>query len=453
MVKVMGIGVSTKQIDRPRRVLSYYSMATVTPVVHYNAPEAFSLKRDHTMTLHCRIGLVALLVALLALAWLGHTQAETCLSPFVKRLERPEKLLYVYCVDADAKDNDFLAVIDVQQGSPSFAKVVYQLDLGSAGNETHHFGYTDDRQYIWGLTLFSNRAFLIDVATDPAKPRLVKVIENLGAPAGFSSPHSAYGLPGQMLISFLSGKDGGLPTGLAKFTNDGQFVSKIDFPAEAPYGYDVAVKPDLNRMVTSSFTFYNNYKKPLAEMDFKKFGSEILMWDFRAGKQLARLKTGGAPLECRWSLKPGANHGFTNCALDDSLWLWQGDASGNYTTRKLCATGKLPADLRQSPDDAYLFVSCFGSDEIQQWDVRDLDRPRLASTLKPGVQPNMMHVTSDGKRMYITNSLLSTMDRPTDFWVKRAYITPEGMKLDDSFRVDLMRFSTGPARGHDMLLN
>src|SRR2546426_3674329 len=90
--------------------------------------------------------------------------AETCLSPFVKRLDRPEKYLYVYCVDADAKDNDFLAVIDVDKDSKSFSKIIYQLDLGSKGNETHHFGYTDDRTHIWGLTLFSNRMFLIDVA-------------------------------------------------------------------------------------------------------------------------------------------------------------------------------------------------------------------------------------------------------------------------------------------------
>ena len=51
------------------------------------------------------------------------------------------------------------------------------------------------------------------------------------------------------------------------------------------------------------------------------------------------------------------------------------------------------------------------SDEIQQWDVSDLKSPKLHSTLRPGKQPNMMHVTGDGKRMYITNSLLSTMDR------------------------------------------
>jgi selenium-binding protein 1 len=379
--------------------------------------------------------------------------AETCLSPFVKRLDRPEKYLYVYCVDADAKDNDFLIVVDTDKKSATYSKIIHKLDLGSKGNETHHFGFTDDRTRIWGLTLFSNRVFLIDVATDPARPRLDKVLENVGAEAGFASPHTAYALPGRMLISFLSSKDGGLPAGLAEFTNDGKFVRKLEQPKDAPYGYDVAVKPDLNRMVTSSFTYYNNYKNPLAKMDLKKFGNDLLVWDFRERKVIQKLKAGAAPLECRWSRKEGANHGFTNCAFDNSIWVWEGTKEGSYTTRKLCETGKLPVDLRQSPDDRFLYVSCFASDEIQQWDVSDLKKPRLNSTLKLAIQPNMMHVTGDGKRMYITNSLLSTLDRPGEFWVKLAHVGPDGMKLDPDFHVDLNGFKTGPARGHDMLLN
>src|SRR5437867_716002 len=155
-------------------------------------------------------------------------RAETCLSPFVKRLDRPEKLLYVFCVDADAKDHDFLAVIDVNMDSPKYGQMVYQLDLGSAGNETHHFGFTDDRTHIWGCSLLSSRLFLIEVASDPAHPKLKKVIERDAQKAGFTGPHSPYALPGRMLISYLAGKDGGLPAGLAEYTNDGEFIRKLD---------------------------------------------------------------------------------------------------------------------------------------------------------------------------------------------------------------------------------
>jgi methanethiol oxidase len=397
-------------------------------------------------------GLAGLLAGLAAVATDRTARAETCLSPFVKRLDRPEKYLSVFCVDADAKDHDFLAVVDVDRSSDRFGKILYQLDLGSSGNETHHFCFTDDRTHIWGCSLFSSRVFVIDVASNPAQPKVVKVLEDIPEKVGLTGPHSPYALPGRMLLSFLGGKDGGLPAGLAEFRNDGEFIRRIDLPEDAPYMYDVAIKPDLNRMITSSFTPQDNYKKPLASMDFKRFGNKLLIWDFRERKVLTELTVGGAPLECRWSLKPGANHGFTNCALDDSIWVWEGDEGGNYTARKLCTTGKLPADLRQSPDDRFLYVSGFGSNEIQQWDVSDLKNPRLVSTIKPGEEPNMMHVTGDGKRMYITNSLLSTMDRTDHFWVRLAHLEPEGMKLDPDFKVDLNQFPTGPARGHDMLL-
>ena len=121
----------------------------------------------------------ALACGLVAVLFLTIANAETCLSPFVKRLDRPEKYLYVFCVDADAKDNDFLAVIDADKNSPKYSQVIDQLDLGSSGNETHHFGFTDDRTHIWGCSLFSSRIFIIDVATDPAKPKLEKVLNDI----------------------------------------------------------------------------------------------------------------------------------------------------------------------------------------------------------------------------------------------------------------------------------
>src|SRR5262249_54492010 len=164
-------------------------------------------------------------------------------------------------------------------------------------------------------------------------------------------------------------------------------------------GYDVAINPDRNRMITSSFTPPENYRKPLAKMDLKHFGDKVVVWDFRARKPLATLTTGASPLECRWSLARGADHGYCNCALDNTLWVWEGDGKGGYRARKLCETGKMPADLSQSPDGRFLYVSCFASDEVQQWDVSDLRKPRLASKVSPGVQPNMLHLTGDGKRM------------------------------------------------------
>jgi selenium-binding protein 1 len=371
----------------------------------------------------------------------------------VKRLDRQERFLYVFCVDADAQDNDFVAVVDVDPASARFGTIRHTLDLGSKGNETHHWGYTDDRSRIWAGGLFSSRIWILDVATDPAEPRIETVLEHVPAQTGLSGPHTYYALPGRMLLTFLGSAEGGLPAGIAEFTNNGRFIRRIDHPDDAPYGYDVAIKPEINRMVTSSFTPLRNYKKPLSQFDMKDFSTKMVVWDYKERKPLQVGEAGLAPLEVRWSLKPNANHGFTNCALDNSLWLFQGRPDGRYAFRKLADTGPLPADLRQSPDDRFLFVSCFGADFIQQWDVSDLDHPRLFSTAAIGNQPNMMHLTSDGRRMYVTNSLLSTMDRDDRFWIRLIRIDETGMRIDSKFNVDLNRFPTGPARGHDMLIN
>jgi selenium-binding protein 1 len=397
---------------------------------------------------------LAAVVAVLATA--GAVLAEPCLSPYVKRLAGPEKFLYVYSVDADARDNDFLAVIDVSLASPTYGKVLTTVDIGSAGNEPHHMGYTDDRTKIWAGTLLSKKLFIFDVATDPAKPRIVKTIDDITALTGLHGPHTYYALPGRMLITFLSSADGNPPGGLAEFTNDGALVRVFKNPANAPYAYDVAVKPDINRMVTSSFTVLRNYSKPLAQWDMKDGGNTMLVWDFKERKVLQTLTTDPVPLEVRWSLKPGAAHGWTNSALGDSIWHFARGKDGRFTARKAADLGKgcLPADLRQSPNDRYLYVSCFMKNEIQAWDVSTPDRPRLHDTVVPGVQPNMMHVTGDGRRMYVTNSLLSTMDYSGNFWVRLAHVGPDGkLKMDPFFDVDFTKLPTGPARAHDMLLN
>ena len=80
-------------------------------------------------------------------------------------------------MDADAKDNDFVAVIDVDPASKTYSKIIHTLDLGSKGNETHHWGYTDDRTRIWAGGLLSSKIWILDVATDPARPRIEKVLE------------------------------------------------------------------------------------------------------------------------------------------------------------------------------------------------------------------------------------------------------------------------------------
>src|SRR5262249_9369631 len=114
-------------------------------------------------------------IAATVIGWAAHpdsspARAETCISPFIKRLEPPEKILYVSCSSIDGVHNDFVGVVDVDINSPDYSKLIYQLDLGCRGNEMHHWGFTDDRTRIWACGLFSDKVFIVDVASNPGRP-------------------------------------------------------------------------------------------------------------------------------------------------------------------------------------------------------------------------------------------------------------------------------------------
>jgi selenium-binding protein 1 len=55
--------------------------------------------------------------------------------------------------------------------------------------------------------------------------------------------------------------------------------------------------------------------------------------------------------------------------------------------------------------------------------------------------------------MYVSDSLPSTLDLAGRFWVRLIHVGPDGMKVDPFFNIDLNKLPSGPARGHDMLVN
>jgi hypothetical protein len=199
----------------------------------------------------------------------------------------------------------------------------------------------DDRRYLWAGGLDTSQIFIFDVATDPAKPKLVKTIKTfVKDTGGLVGPHTFCPLPGRMLISALSNaKDDGGRTGLAEYSNDGKFIRTIWMPAEAPYGYDVRVNINLNRMLTSSFSGRKNYMRPFGELvkdaeAMKQFGDSVVVWDFHARKPLQILRVPGAPLELRWALMPNHHYAFTSTALTGQLVLIHQQEDGTWAAKK-----------------------------------------------------------------------------------------------------------------------
>jgi selenium-binding protein 1 len=402
-----------------------------------------------------RIGLIAVLAGLPLLVATNGGSLAGDESVFVRSPLRPgqqEELLYVWTRDADGKDSDFLSVVDVDPRSATFGKIVSTVPTNSAGNEAHHFGYTADAGRIMAAGMFSNKLFLYDVKTNPREPRLIRTVDL--NPTGYSGPHTMYAVPGGVMLAMLGKPDGGGPGALVQVTDDGEF--KQAWPVIRPGGqpghmYDVGVKPEMNRMVTSSWAHPGHVR---AGDHPANSGREVVVWDWREKKILQVQETDLAPLEVRWMHGPSGLGGYTNAAFGNSVWYWDDqDRNGTLEFRRVIVLpeNSVPADMRVSYDNRYLYVSLWGGGKVQQYDISTPDRPVLKGEVAIP-QPNMMKLTPDGRRLYVTNSLLSSLDGNVEFGAWLIEVGPHGMKIDERFKPDFTAFSTGPAGPHDMLL-
>jgi len=399
-----------------------------------------------------RRGVVLGTIVLMLLA-AGVVFAETCLSPYIKGLREPEKVMYLWTLPADGRGSDYLTVIDVRLPSPTYGKILEKVEVGSVGNEAHHMGFTDDRAKIWAASLNTSRFFIFDVQTDPMHPRLIRTIDDVPALTGLSGPHTPYAIPGRMLVSMASGPEGTGPGGIAEFTNDGDFVASYKV---ANHPYETVVKPEFNRMLTSSWAAQKTFMSPRTTWDPKDISDTVLVWDLKARAVIQELKGEPFPLAARWALKPNATYGYNISSGGDSIWMFRMRPDGTFAYTKAASTGKgcAPGDLRQSPDDRYLYVSCIAGSEIQAWDISNPEKIRLHDTVQGMVQANMMHVTYDGRRLYFTNSAISSLDYSPRYALRLIQIGPDGrLKLDPTFVIDFSKAPDGPARPHDMLLN
>jgi len=350
---------------------------------------------------------------------------ETCMSPYMPKITGQEDYVYVWTlgVEGEGDGSDKLVTIGANPADAAhYGKVLSSVSVGGR-HEAHHAGFADDRRYLWAGGLDDSMIWVFDLATDPAHPKVVRTIDSFVKDSGgVVGPHTFFALPGRMLITGLSNdKDHGGRTALVEYNNDGKFIQTLWLPDGAEYGYDARVQPRLNRMLTSSFTGWNNYMKELGKViadpeAMKHFGSTMVVWDFHARKPIQTLEVPGAPLEIRWALQPRHNYGFTTTALTSRIWLVEQQDDGTFRASAVADIADLmrvplPVDVSLSADDRYLFVDTFMDGSCRVYDVSDPHHPRLVHTKKIGAQVNMVSETWDGKRVYFTSSLLANWDK------------------------------------------
>jgi methanethiol oxidase len=413
--------------------------------------------------------LAALIVPLIAALALPARADETCNSPYMTGLIKgQEDYIHVWTLgEAGWGDGqDKLVTVSVNPKAKDYGKVVHKLSVGGRG-EPHHMGFTDDRRYLWAGRLDDSTIFVFDVGANPARPKLVRTIKNMTAKSGYAGPHTFYALPGRMMVQGLSNtSDKGGKTGIAIFNNKGEFVSKHDMPTGEiggvkgdGYGYDLAINPARNVLLTSSFTGLDNYMRDIGSLikdgeAMKRFGNTMAVWDLKAMQPKQILSVPGAPLEIRWSLAPGDNWAIVATALTSKLFLIKPDDKGGWQARDVGNIGDpakipLPVDISIRADSKGLWVNTFMDGMTRYFDLTNPEAPKETYSKNTGKQINMISQSWDGARVYITSSLLRMWDKAGDDNEQflRAFAW-DGKELKPAFEVDFAKEQLG--RAHHM---
>jgi methanethiol oxidase len=417
-------------------------------------------------------------------------------SPEAAESAPAEEFLYVGCqrVGTGVDAPDFIAVVDAENG-----RIVHETPMPNAGDEIHHFGWNrcssachgPDRSHLIVPGFRSSRIHILDVADDPLRPRVEKVIEpkELVDATGYTRPHTVHCMPGEnVVISMLGDADGGGAGGFAvldaqTFEIKGRWENGGKLP---PLNYDFWYQPRKNVLVSSEFGEPNAYEPgfDLEDVGRGKYGQRIHFWNIaeRTLEQTIDLgEQGLIPLEVRWLHDPEAEEGFVGAALSSVMWRWH--RNGAWAADPVIAVESvelegwpfpvpgLITDLLVSMDDRFLYFSNWLHGDLRQYDISDPANPKLTGQLwlggllgKPSDAgrelnggPQMLQLSFDGRRLYVTNSLYSTWDNQfypgLRSWLLRVNCDPAGgMEVDPDFFVDFDDRPGGPARAHEVRL-
>jgi methanethiol oxidase len=390
----------------------------------------------------------------------------------------PERLAYVAAYDPAGQAKDAITVIDTDPASPDYGKVVGWAELPTAGNELHHFGWNAcssalchpghgdhgaplERRYLIVPGIRSSRVYVLDTKPDPHRPRVVREIaaEELAAKAGYSRPHTVHCGPGAIFMSALGGSGGNDgPGGVALLDHDTfDVIGAWEHDrGDVYFAYDVWWHLNHDTVITSEWATPSMFEQGLNPEDLlgRRFGHHLNFWSMSERKLTQRIDLGDQHqivLELRPAHDPAKAWGFvgTTISVEDlsaSVWLWHQDGE-RWAARKVVTVPAEPADPDRLPpalqpfsavpplitdidlsvDDRWLYVSCWGTGELKQYDVADPFQPHETGSVRLGGivgrqphparpdrplggGPQMVEISRDGRRVYVTNSLYAAWD-------------------------------------------
>ena len=426
-------------------------------------------------------------------------------SPRMATRAPAEKLAYVAMFDPERQRPDGIAVVDVDPESSSYARIVGRVEMPTPGDELHHFGWNAcssclcpnaphphvERRYLVVSGLRSSRIHILDTKPDPMRPQVVRTIEpeELAERAGYSRPHTVHCGPDGIYVSALGNAEGRGPGGVFVMDHESFDVLGRWEMDRGPqeFAYDFWWHLGHDTMVTSEWGTPDMFEDGLIPEQIlgAKYGRRLHFWDLHRRRHVQEIdfgETSQLVFELRPAHDPTKAYGFVNCVLSledlsSSIWTWYRDGD-RWAVKKVITIPAEPAEPDQLPpmlkgfkavpplvtdidlsvDDRFLYVACWGTGDLQQYDVSDPFTPRLTGTVRIGGivaraghpagngplngGPQMVEISRDGRRVYFTNSLYGAVDpqfypEGLDGWMVKLDARPEGgIELDPRFFIE-----------------
>ena len=383
--------------------------------------------------------------------------------------EKKEGVFLLVCAgDQARKAPDFMAVVNFDEDSPDYGKVIATAPLpepGATGNEFHHIGLSADGKVAACGGLLSvlkgqKEIFFWDVS-NPATPKFITAAD----PPLSSITDEFHALPeGGFLVTMMGGAQGHAPGRVAEF--DGQLNLVREHPANPPQDgfnpHGISVRPELNLMVTSDYVCPSTTLDAVhGDIDFR---GSIRVWDFQHKQIVRTVKLPGQIGTIDVKLIPDDHmaRAYTAGMLDDHLYLidtGHGTAKVVFDFSSIQAGG-WPQLMQITHDAKRLFVSMNQAGKVAMLDISDPDEPRLLKVLDlgPNSGPHYIKLTPDERRLVISDYFLNEdnfgkVHAEGDHKIHVARVTDHDLILDSRFQLDFnTAFSTGPARPHGLAI-
>lgn len=361
--------------------------------------------------------------------------------------------------------------------------------------------------------LGSDRIYVVDTGKNPRAPTIAKVIEASEMnDLNCATPHTTHCLPtGELMVSIMGDNEG---NGKGDFLLiDAQTLKTKGTwtkGKQAKFGYDFWYQPYHDILVSSEWGAPKVFKRgfnPKDGADKSAYGRSLNFFSWKRRELLQTIDLGDdgiAPLEVRFLHNPKESQGFVGCAVNANVFRFFLKADGTWGTQKVIdvkpkkVSGWIAdyiqgmiTDILLSLDDKYLYFTNWLHGDVRQYDITDPENPKLTGQVFLGGMvlndskikiledpeqdappkpvfikgkrlygsPQMLQLSLDGKRLYVSSSLFSPWDRQFypdsithgSFLVKLDVdVENGGMTLDENFSIDFEEGPDGPILAHEM---